>query len=76
MSGGDREQIASGWQFAGRTAMPTGVASGEEGDGPEHRGAKETPGMRRMVERRSVQRGSLPQHWDAIMRDDSTSTNR
>jgi hypothetical protein len=50
MSGGDREQIASGWQFAGRTAMLTGAASGEEGDGPEHRGAKETPGMRRMVE--------------------------
>ena len=50
MSGGDREQIASGRQFAGRTAMLTGVASGEEGDVPEHRGAKETPGMRRMVE--------------------------
>jgi hypothetical protein len=48
MSGG--EQIARGWQFAGRTAMLTGAASGEEGDGPEHRRAKETPGMRRMVE--------------------------
>ncbi len=45
-----REQIASGWQFAGRAAMLTGAASGEEGDGHEHRGAKETPGMRRMVE--------------------------
>ena len=50
MSGGDREQIASGWQFAGRTAMVTGAASGKEGDGPEHRCAKEAPGMRRMVE--------------------------
>jgi NAD(P)-dependent dehydrogenase (short-subunit alcohol dehydrogenase family) len=28
MSGGDRKQIASGWQFAGRTAMVIGAASG------------------------------------------------
>jgi len=47
---GEQQPIASGWQFAGRTAMLTGAASGEEGNGPEHRGAKETPGMRRMVE--------------------------